>query len=146
MPKARILLADDNSGIIDHVSRLLNRTGKYDVVAAVTDGNAVLRLHAKLQPQVMVLDISLGKVSGIDLARQLRDSGCQSKIVFLTVHEDPDFLEAAMGAGGSAYVVKSRLNLDLVSGIDAVLAGKIFVSGSLLYQQDQGSRQSPDST
>ena len=88
----------------------------------------------------------MGETSGIDLARKLRDSGCHSKIVFLTVHEDPDFLEAAMGAGGSAYVVKSRLSLDLVPAIDAVLAGKIFVSASLLYQQDDAQRHTPKST
>jgi DNA-binding NarL/FixJ family response regulator len=54
--------------------------------------------------------------------------------VFLTVHEDTDYLNAAMGAGGSAYVVKSRLNLDLLSAINAVLSNKVFVSGSLLYE------------
>ena len=141
MPRASILLADDNSGIIEHVRRLLNATRKYEVVATVSDGNTVMGQYGRFRPEVMVLDISMGAVSGIDLARKLRDSGCHSKIVVLTVHEDPDYLEAAMGAGGSAYVVKSRLNLDLVPAIDAVIAGKIFVSASLLYQQDEASRQ-----
>jgi DNA-binding NarL/FixJ family response regulator len=75
----------------------------------------------------------MGDVSGIDVATQLRDSGSHSKIVFLTVHEDSDFLNAAMGAGGSAYVVKSRLSTDLASAIRAVRAGKLFVSPSMMF-------------
>jgi DNA-binding NarL/FixJ family response regulator len=93
-----------------------------------------LGVYFRLRPDVIVLDISIGKLSGIEVARHLRDSGCHSKIVFLTVHEDSDFLSAAMGVGGSAYVVKSRLNTDLISAIAAVLCGKVFVSPCLLYQ------------
>lgn len=74
----------------------------------------------------------MGDVSGIDVARDLRDSGCNAKIIFLTVHEDSDYLNAGMGAGGSAYVVKSRLNQDLISAINAVLSNKIFVSPSMM--------------
>jgi DNA-binding NarL/FixJ family response regulator len=74
----------------------------------------------------------MGELSGIDIARRLRDSGCSAKIIFLTVHEDVDYLNAAMGAGGSAYVVKSRLSLDLISAITAVLSNKLFISASLL--------------
>ena len=77
----------------------------------------------------------MGEVSGIDVARQLRDSGCSAKIIFLTVHEDRDYINAAIGAGGSAYVVKSRLNSDLVTAIDAALANKLFVSANLMYER-----------
>jgi DNA-binding NarL/FixJ family response regulator len=72
-------------------------------------------------------------LSGIDVAQHLRDCGCHSKIVFLTVHEDADYITAAIGAGGSAYVVKSRLSTDLIPAIDAALSHKLFVSPSLLY-------------
>jgi DNA-binding NarL/FixJ family response regulator len=82
---------------------------------------------------VVILDISMGEESGIDIARQLRDSGCSAKVIFLTVHEDTDYVNAAMGAGGSAYVVKSRLSLDLFSAVNAVLSNKLFVSPNLLY-------------
>jgi DNA-binding NarL/FixJ family response regulator len=134
VPTTTILLADDNANILNHVGKMLEKERTYKVVAAVSDGAVVIREYSRLKPDVIILDISMGNLSGIEIARQLRDSGCSAKIVFLTVHEDTDYLNAAMGAGGSAYVVKSRLNLDLLSAIHAVLCNKVFVSGSLLYE------------
>ena len=113
---------------------MLERDPRYQVVAALTDGTAVLEEYARLKPSVIVLDISMQGLSGIDVAQRLRDAGCASKIIFLTVHEDHDYLNAALGAGGSAYVVKSRLNNDLISAIEAVLCNRVFVSPSLLYE------------
>jgi DNA-binding NarL/FixJ family response regulator len=134
VPRTTILLADDNAAVLTHVGRMLEKQQNYKVVAAISDGAGVVREYSRLRPEVVILDISMGELSGIDIARQLRDSGCSAKIVFLTVHEDKDYLNAAMGAGGSAYVVKSRLNLDLLSAIHAVLCNKVFVSGSLLHE------------
>ena len=134
MPKASVLVADNNSAVLDHVAKVLSTD--YDVVAAVKDGTTVLSEFPRLNPDVIVLDISMGELSGIDVARRLRDSGCNSKIIFLTVHEDADFVSAAMGVGASAYVIKSRLGVDLISAIHAVLANKLFVSPSLLYAQE----------
>lgn len=134
MPKVRILLADDHAAVLDHVAGLLAKEKKFKVVAVARDGATVLSEHQRLKPEVIVLDISMGELSGIDVARRLRASGCQARIVFLTVHEDPGYVSAAMGAGGSAYVVKSRVSRDLVAAIHAVLAGKLFVSSTLLYQ------------
>jgi DNA-binding NarL/FixJ family response regulator len=132
--KTTILLGDDNSGILDHVGKMLEKEAEYTVVASVTDGALVVREYRRLRPNVIILDISLGGMSGIDIARELRASGCNAKIIFLTVHEDPDYMNAGMGAGGSAYVVKSRLSQDLLSAISAVLSGKLFVSPNLLYK------------
>ena len=129
-----ILLADVNPTVLDHVRKLLQNDKQYRVVATVNDGDAVLRECYRLKPDVVILDIFMGELSGIDVARELRNCGNQSKIVFLTVHEDQDFLNAAMGAGGSAYVVKSRVDLDLLSAVDAVLCDKLFVSSSLMYE------------
>jgi DNA-binding NarL/FixJ family response regulator len=113
---------------------MLERDNIYQVVAAISDPTAIVRECLQLRPNIIVLDISMGELSGIDVARQLRDSGSTAKIVFLTVHDDTDYMNAAIGAGGSAYVVKSRLSLDLFSAINAVLAGKVFVSASLLNE------------
>jgi DNA-binding NarL/FixJ family response regulator len=128
-----ILLSDDNSAILDHVGKMLEKEKNYKVVAAISDGTVVVREYLRLRPDVIILDISMGDLSGIDIARELRDSGCRAKIIFLTVHEDSDYLNAGMGAGGSAYVVKSRLSQDLLFAIKAVLSDKIFVSPTLLY-------------
>jgi DNA-binding NarL/FixJ family response regulator len=134
VPRKTILLADDNSRILGHVAKMLEKEKDYKVVAAISDGATVVRNSLQLKPDVIILDISMGETSGIDIARLLRDSGCSAKIVFLTVHEDADYLKAAIGAGGSAYVVKPRLSLDLLSAIKAVLSNKLFVSASLLNE------------
>jgi DNA-binding NarL/FixJ family response regulator len=113
---------------------MLKKQKNYKIVAAVSNGATVVSECLQLKPNVAILDISMGELSGIDVARELRDSGCTAKIIFLTVHEDPDYMNAAMGAGGSAYVVKSRLSLDLLSAIHAVLSNRLFVSPSLLNE------------
>ncbi|MGB8987410.1 MAG: response regulator transcription factor [Candidatus Sulfotelmatobacter sp.] len=128
-----ILLSDDNFAVLDHLGKLLEKEKSYKIVGAISDGTAVVREYLRLRPDIIILDISMGEVSGIDLARDLRDSGCLAKIIFLTVHEDSDFVNAGMGVGGSAYVVKSRLSQDLLSAIKAVLSHKIFVSPNLMY-------------
>lgn len=129
-----IVLADDNVAVLDHVGKMLKKENAYRVLASIIDGNTVVREYLRLRPDVLILDISLGDLSGIDIARQLRDSGCRAKIIFLTVHEDRDYVNAAIGAGGAAYVVKSRLNLDLIRAIKAVLANKLFVSANLMSE------------
>ena len=134
MQNTTILLSDDNSAVLDHVGKMLEREKDYKVIGAISDGTTVVREYLRLRPDVIILDISMGDVSGIDIAQDLRDSGCRAKIIFLTVHEDADFLNAGLGAGGSAYVVKSRLNKDLLFAIHAVLSNRLFVSPTLLYE------------
>jgi len=132
--KTTIILADDNSAVLAHVRKMFEKEEDYKVIAEISDETTVVRECLRLRSDVIILDISMGELSGIDAARQLRDSGCSAKIIFLTVHEDADYMNAAMGAGGSAYVVKSRLNLDLFCAINAVLSNKLFVSASLLNE------------
>jgi DNA-binding NarL/FixJ family response regulator len=124
-----VLLADDSAAILRNVAKTVAE--KFEVVGAVNEGQAALDECRRLKPDVVVLDISMGDADGIQVARKLRDSGSSSKVVFLTVHEDADFVSAALGAGGLAYVVKSRLSTDLVSGITAAFAGETFLSPGL---------------
>jgi DNA-binding NarL/FixJ family response regulator len=124
--QTRVLLADDNAAMLDHVKAML--LPEFEVVGAFPEGESVLSQYDGLQPDVVILDISMGGMSGIEVARRLHDTGRQAKIVFLTVHEDQDFVSAAIGAGGSAYVVKSRMGSDLVDAIHAALSGGLFIS------------------
>ncbi len=124
--KLKLLMADDNPAIIEVVSELLG--SDFAIVGASRDGESVLRQVSDLIPDVIVLDISMGEVSGIQLAKQLLDLSCKIKIVFLTVHEDAEFIRSAFAAGGSAYVFKSRLHTDLIPAINAACDGKLFVS------------------
>jgi len=128
--KPRLLLADDNTAVLKHVSGFL--ANDFDVAAVFTDGQAVLDSYREQRPDLFVLDISMGRMSGLDVARRLRKSGSESPIVFLSVHREADFVNAALGAGGSAYVVKSHMTKDLIPAIRAALAGEMFVSPSLV--------------
>ena len=130
MRHVRIMLADDNPDILHLATRLLAQ--EFSDIEAVSDGESVLRNYEIWKPDVVILDISMGKLSGIDVAHRLLKLGHQAKIVFLTVHEEQEFLCGAFGAGGAAYVVKSCLNSDLMNAIKDVLAGHIFISPSLL--------------
>jgi len=121
-----ILLADDHRYLLEVIRALLEPT--FSVVGCVEDGESLVEAASKLQPNVIVTDISMPKLNGMDAANRLRESGSSSKIVFLTVHAEPDFVEAALKTGALAYVSKFRINSDLLVAIDEALAGRIFVS------------------
>ncbi len=132
MSRVRVLLADDNLEILHHVTLLLQE--EFDVVGAVPDGQSVLRELDKTKPDVVVLDISMGELSGIDVASRLRDMGGQAKIVFLTVHDEQEYVCAAFDAGGSGYVMKLHL-ADLPAAVRTVMTGRIFISPDLLQDR-----------
>ena len=94
------------------------------------DGAGLRGATEEHQPDIIVLDITLPGLSGIALAIQLRDAGVAARIVFLTVHNDPDYVRAALAAGAAAYVVKTRLSLDLLPALEAVIEGRRFISPS----------------
>ena len=134
MNRPCILLADDNSKILHTARRVIG--SEFIVAASVTDGITVLAEVAALQPDVIVLDISMGEPNGIEVARRLRENGCTAKILFLTVHQSLDYVQAALGAGASAYVIKSRMNRDLVPAIRAACSGQFFVSQPLTVPKE----------
>ena len=129
LTRARILVADDNTAIIEHVSIMLQPD--CEIVGRVVEGDSVCAEVERLRPALVVLDISMGECNGIEIARQLRERGYAGEVLFLTVHEDPDFVNAAIGAGGRGYVIKSRMNVDLRSAVRAVLSHRIFISTPL---------------
>ncbi|MFL6228113.1 MAG: response regulator transcription factor [Pyrinomonadaceae bacterium] len=129
MTRARILLADDHKGMRDRVIRLLER--EFEMLEPVKDGRALLEAATRLQPDVCLLDISMPDINGIEAAARLKESGSKAKVIFLTIHEDPDFLVAALKAGASGYVVKPRMASDLRAAVKEVLAGRTYISSSL---------------
>lgn len=130
MSRARILLADDHKGMRDRVSRVLEK--EFELLDAVTDGQALLEAASKLKPDLCLLDISMPVVNGFEVASRLRKSGSNAKIVFLSIHEDLDFVHAAFEAGASAYVIKRRMGRDLLAAIRAALAGSTFTSSMVI--------------
>lgn len=125
-----ILLADDNPSMLEIIVDVLGK--KYTVVAALTSGACVLAKIDALRPDLAILDVSLGDMSGFEVARRLRDRGCPAKIIFLTVHEAIDFVSEAFNIGASGYVFKSRVAEDLTKAIDVVINGGRFTSSASL--------------
>jgi DNA-binding NarL/FixJ family response regulator len=119
-------LADDQPAVLSQVTRILG-TG-FDIVGTVADGLQLLEAAGRLEPAVIVLDITMPGIDGLGAARSLKRAGCRSKLVFLTVHEDADFAREAMALGADAYVVKSRLASDLLTAIHEAVEGRKFVS------------------
>jgi DNA-binding NarL/FixJ family response regulator len=124
--RARILSADDHEEMRDQIKSLLDN--EFEVLDSVEDGLALLDAAARLHPDVCLLDISMPILNGIEAAARLKQCDPAAKIVFLTIHEDQDFLEAALTAGASGYVLKRRMALDLRPAIVEALAGRTFVS------------------
>ena len=122
----RVILVDDHPAIPRQVAQMLPK--EFEVVETLEDGQGLLAAIKTHEPDVLVLDITLPGMSGIQLATQLRRDGCAVKIIFLTIHNDPDYARAAFAAGGSVYVVKMRLATDLVPALQAVMAGKRYLS------------------
>lgn len=133
MNRARILLADDHKEMRDRVKRYLER--EFEVVEAVDNGRALLEAASKLRPDVCLLDISMPILNGIETAIQLKERGSTAKILFLTIHEDLDFVQAALKTGASGYVIKRRMASDLRTAIREALAGRTFISSSIALAQ-----------
>jgi DNA-binding NarL/FixJ family response regulator len=98
------------------------------IVGAVKDGTAAIDAAKALRPDVIVLDISMPGMTGLEVAANLRDAGLTAAVVFLTVHDDEEFVVAARQAGGTGYVVKLRLVSDLNVAVQEARAGRSFVS------------------
>ena len=126
---ARLLLADDHAAMPGKSVSLLE--SEFEIVGTVGNGLDLIRAAARLDPDVVVLDITMPGLDGIEAARRLQHAGCRAKLVFLTVHEDPDYVRAAMDAGGAAYVAKSRMASDLIAAVHAALDGRRFASPTL---------------
>jgi DNA-binding NarL/FixJ family response regulator len=129
MKRSRVLIADDHSMVIDGLRGLLEP--EYEVVGAVNDGRAVLPEVRRLQPDVVVIDISMPLLNGLDCTRQLRDAGCTAKILILTMHPDATLAQEALAAGASGYLLKSSPGSELKRALRDVLLGRTYLSTAL---------------
>ena len=126
MKRTKILIADDHSMVIDGLRSLLEP--EYDVVGAVNDGRAVLPEVQKLKPDVVIIDISMPLLNGLDCTRQLREAGCTAKILILTMHPDATLAQEALAAGASGYLLKSSPGSELKGALREILQGRMYLS------------------
>jgi DNA-binding NarL/FixJ family response regulator len=126
MSKVRILVADDHAGVRELVEGMLQPT--FEVIGTVDNGKALVKTARRLHPDVIITDISMPILSGIEAAKKLKESGSRAKVVFLTVHSDPDIVRACLNVGACGYVVKPRMDSDLLPAVREALAGRIFLS------------------
>ena len=123
---ARVLLVDDNEAILVRAAAVLKSS--CSVVGAVKDGQAALEAAESLDPEVIVLDISMSGMNGFEVAARLREVGSKAAVVFLTVQHGEEFIRAARAAGGIGYVIKPRLASDLRFAVQEAREGRSFTS------------------
>jgi len=124
LSKPKVLLVDDNPAFLECLARMLKRD--FSVVGAIRDGPRAIDAVAILQPDVIVMDISMPEMSGLEVARRLLDTPPRPPVVFVTVHEDREFMEAAHAVGAAGYVVKARTESELRPTLTQALNGVLF--------------------
>ncbi|MBM3810963.1 MAG: response regulator transcription factor [Acidimicrobiia bacterium] len=129
MKRPRILLADDHKIVLEGLRSLLEE--EFELVGTVTNGRDLLEEAARLEPDVIVADVSMPLLNGIEAARKLREQGSTAKIVMLTMHPDLIYATRALEAGASGYVLKHSASDELVAAIQEALRGGTFVSRQL---------------
>jgi len=126
--RPRVLLADDNAALLARAVSIL--ADSCDIVGTARDGVVAIDLATELNPDVIVLDVSMPGRNGLEVAAAVRARGLTSALVFVSAHDDEEFLEVARAAGGLAYVVKPRLSTDLVPAVAAASEGRPFFGAS----------------
>jgi len=129
MPRPRVLLADDHAETAELLRELLR--SHFDVVALVVDGRALVSAAARLTPDVIVADISMPDVDGIEASVLIRRADSEARIVLVTVHADAILVERGLAAGALGYVLKDAAGDELVLAVQAALGGERYVSRAL---------------
>lgn len=126
MSRPRILLADDHRLFLEGLENLLR--SEFDLVGSVEDGLALVAAAKELRPDVVVTDLSMPGLNGIEVIRRIKDAGLEAKVVLLTMHEDPEYAAQALQEGASGYVLKHAASSELVAAIRLALDGQVYLT------------------
>ncbi len=132
MSSIRVLIVDNYEPFLRLIRSTLATRENTEVVGAVSDGLEAVQKAEELKPDLILLDLGLPKLNGIEAARQIRKLVPESKIIFLSVESSPDVVKEALGLGALGYVAKRRLGSDLLVAVETVLEGRQFVSSGLV--------------
>ena len=136
------MIADDHAYVLEGLVNLLK--DKFDVVAAVTSGSLLVDAATRLRPDVVVTDISMPGLNGIEAFEQLQAAGLEAKVIVLTLHTDAELAAKLIRSGVSGFVTKLLATSELVTAIEQVLLGHSYVSPSLAMDGDADKRVPPD--
>lgn len=140
--RPRVLLADDHLLVAEALKSLL--ASEFDLLGVVEDGRALVEAAGKLKPDVIVADIGMPNLNGIDALVRLRQSGDQVPVVFLTMHQDVTFARRALEAGASGYVLKHSASTELIAAIHAALGGGTYITPQLAGKVMEAMKQGPE--
>ena len=127
--RPRVLLADDHTIVTEGLKSILDP--EFELVGTAEDGRALLAAAEKLRPDVIVADITMPRLNGLDAVRALKKTNPRTKVVFLTMHSDPDLATEAFRVGASGYLLKQSAGEELITAIHAVLQGEVYVTPEL---------------
>jgi DNA-binding NarL/FixJ family response regulator len=133
MKRTRLLLADDHPMTLEGIRAFLEP--HFLSVGTVTDGRALVEEAIRIKPDMIILDITMPLLNGIDAAIQIKKALPSVKLLFITMHSDPAYLEASLNAGATGYVLKSAVREELLDAVRSVLDGRIYVSPNLAHEQ-----------
>jgi DNA-binding NarL/FixJ family response regulator len=142
--RPRVLLADDHLLVAEALKSLL--TPEFDLVGVVEDGRALVEAAGRLRPDVIVADITMPHLNGIDALVQLRQGGDKVPVVFLTMHRDVTFARRALEAGASGFVLKHSASVELITALHAALDGKTYLTPQLAGEVLAAMQQGPERT
>lgn len=140
--KPRVLVADDHRIVIAGVEALL--AGRYEISAQAADGRALLDLARDSDADVIIADISMPGLNGIEALEAMRREGIDTPVIFLTMHAEPAYARRALEAGAAGYVLKSEATQELLQALEAVMQGGIFVSADIAAEVLGGPRLERD--
>lgn len=138
MKRSRILLADDHILILEGLRKILEPY--HEVVGAAIDGRSLVDAALRLKPDLIVLDLMMPLLSGIDAARKIRKNLPRVKILFLTVHANPAYLREALNAGATGYILKSSTREQILDAVTKALAGQTYISPGIVAEDFDLSR------
>ena len=147
--RTRVVIAEDHTLVREGMGQLL--AAEFEVVGLVEDGRALVQAAESLQPDLVLLDISMPQLNGLEAARQVVRASPQTRLIFVTIHSDAAYVQAAFAAGAHGYVVKSEAASGLIAAMHEVLAGRRHVSkglelvyaGLLAHGQAEDDRAAP---
>jgi DNA-binding NarL/FixJ family response regulator len=142
MEKTTVLLADDHKIVLEGLKGLL--TDEFDVVGAVEDGRALLEQVQQLCPDVIVVDVGMPLLNGIDAVKQIKKTGLDTKVVFLTMHHDAMYAKEAFEAGALGFVLKHSAPSELTKAIQEALKGNTYISPAIAHDMMQLYKEEVD--